>query len=126
MDVRVDPLHLLGLVQGDAHVLRNAGGLVNDDVLRSLVVSQRMLGTRHTVIIQHTDCGLQRIDDNVFAQALERETGRRPPWRAGAFVDAAAQARQSLAALRACPWLVSRAASAYVYDVTTGALTAAE
>ena len=83
MDARLDLFRMLGLEVGDAHLLRNAGGLVTDDVIRSLTLSQRALGTRQIVLVHHTDCGLQKIDDEGFLAELEAETGHRPPWRPG-------------------------------------------
>jgi carbonic anhydrase len=122
MDTRIDPARMFGLQPGDAHILRNAGGVVTDDVIRSLVLSQRALGTRHTVLVHHTDCGLQKITDDEFLADLERETGQRPGWVPRAFTDPFADVRSSLGLLRECPWLVSTSVEGYVFDVATGEL----
>src|SRR5918998_4089678 len=87
MDARLDPARILGLEPGDAHVIRNAGGVATDDALRSLSISQHLLGTEEVIVIQHTGCGLLSVTDEEFAERLERETGRRPSWRAHAFSD---------------------------------------
>src|ERR1700755_3002491 len=85
MDARLDPHRVLGLEEGDAHVIRNAGGVVDDDALRSLAISQNLLGTEEIVLIHHTDCGMLTFTDEQFAQQLEDQTGQRPEWRAHAF-----------------------------------------
>ena len=126
MDARLDVFALLGLQVGDAHVLRNAGGTVTDDTLRSLVISQRLLGTRETVLVHHTECGMTSFDDAEFLETLDRESGVRPPWVPGAFPDAETDVRTSLERIRACPWLISTAARGFVFDVNTGALTEVE
>jgi carbonic anhydrase len=126
MDARLDLFRLLGLDVGDAHILRNAGGLLTDDAVRSLVLSQRALGTRHTVLIHHTDCGLQKITDESFLDELEGATGQRPPWVPGAFTDPFEDVRRALAVLRSCPWLLSTSAEGFVFDVATGELLPAE
>jgi carbonic anhydrase len=126
MDARLDLFRLLGLDIGDAHILRNAGGLLTDDAVRSLVLSQRALGTRHTVLIHHTDCGLQKITDESFVAELERDTGQRPPWLPGAFTDPFEDVRRAVAALRECPWLLSKSVEGYVFDVETGELVGVE
>src|SRR5712692_9941011 len=123
MDARIDVFALLGLDVGDAHVLRNAGGTVTDDTLRSLVISQRLLGTRETVLVHHTECGMTSFDDAEFLETLDRESGVRPPWVPGAFPDADSDVRMSLERIRACPWLISTAARGFVFDVNTGELT---
>ena len=123
MDVRVDPLPLLGFAPGDAHVLRNGGGVVTDDVIRSLILSQRLLGTTATTVIAHTECGLSRIDEEAFADRLERETGVRPAFRFGATADPAESVRSSLARLEAEPLVLSDDIRGFVYDVTTERLT---
>jgi carbonic anhydrase len=126
MDARLDVFRVLGLHVGDAHILRNAGGLVTDDVIRSLVLSQRSLGTRVTILVHHTDCGLQKIDDATFLDEVERASGQRPPWLPGAFSDPFADVRRSLRLVRECPWLVSGDARGYVFDVHSGELVDAE
>ena len=122
MDARLDLFRMLGLKVGDAHLLRNAGGLITEDALRSLVLSQRSLGTRLTLLVHHTDCGLQKVDDAAFLSELERETGQRPDWTPGGFSDPFEDVRQSLDKLRACPWLVSHESRGFVFDVESGEL----
>src|SRR2546421_1895102 len=95
MDARINPYGLLGLAEGDAHVIRNAGGVVTEDVIRSLAISQRLLGTREIVLIHHTDCGMLTFTDDGFRAQIAAETGIRPPWAAEAFSDPAADVRQS-------------------------------
>jgi carbonic anhydrase len=108
MDARIDPMALLGLAPGDAHVVRNAGGLVDEGAVRSLVISQRKLGTREVLVVQHTACGMIGLDDQAFAREVERDSGRRPPWAAGGFADIEESVRRSVAALRAEPLLPHR------------------
>lgn len=123
MDSRIDLFGLLGLEIGDVHVLRNAGGVLTDDVVRSLVVSQRVLGTREVVLIHHTDCGLQKITDEEFTAELEAETGVRPPWALESFRDPADNVRQSIRRVQLCPWLPHRDdVRGFVYDVDDHAL----
>ena len=123
MDARVVPGEILGLAPGDAHVMRNAGGVVTHDALRSLAISQHMLGTREIVVIHHTDCGLLRITDEDFAQRLESATGERPEWRAHAFADSEEHMRQSLRRIRENPFLqLADSVRGFVYEVETGRL----
>jgi carbonic anhydrase len=122
MDARLDLFRMLSLEVGDVHLLRNAGGLVTDDVIRSLTLSQRALGTRQIVLVHHTDCGLQKIDDNQFLDEIERETGQRPTWTPGAFTDPFDDVRVSLGRLHDSPWLLSDDARGFVFDVATGEL----
>lgn len=123
MDSRIDLFGLLGLQIGDVHMLRNAGGVVTDDVVRSLVLSQRVLGTREVVLIHHTDCGLQKTTDEKFKAELEAETGVRPPWALEAFRDPAENVRQSIRRVQLCPWLPHREdVRGFVYDVDDHAL----
>jgi len=123
MDARLNPYGLLGLTEGDAHVIRNAGGVVTDDVLRSLTISQRLLGTREIVLIHHTDCGMLTFRDDEFKDGIEAETGQRPRWAAESFPDVAADVRQSLARIHADPFIPdTTAVRGFVYDVATGAL----
>lgn len=124
MDARLDPQALLGLSLGDAHVIRNAGGAVTDDVVRSLAISQRLLGTREIVLIHHTDCGMLTFTDDDFRQSVEADTGIRPPWAAEAFADLETDVRQSVARVVASPFVPHRdAVRGFVYDVSSGALT---
>jgi carbonic anhydrase len=103
-------------------VTRNAGGVVTEDTVRSLTISQHLLGTREIVLVHHTDCGLQATDDTSFADLVEQATGRRPPWAARAFTDAERDVRESMRLLRDSPYLVSREIRGSVYDVSTGRL----
>ncbi|MGY1721770.1 beta-class carbonic anhydrase [Blastococcus sp. SYSU DS0533] len=122
MDSRMPLFPLLGLEVGDAHVIRNAGGVVTEDTVRSLTISQHLLGTREIVLVHHTDCGLQKSNDVDFADLVERATGRRPPWSARTFTDVDADVRESMRLLRDCPYLLSREVRGTVYDVDTGRL----
>lgn len=123
MDARLDPAALLGFEEGDAHVIRNAGGIVTEDVLRSLSLSQCVLGTREVMVIQHTRCGLLASSDKVLADAIERAVGVRPPFALESFEDLEAEVRGSLARLRGSPLLPHRdAIRGFVYDVETGRL----
>jgi len=123
MDARLNPYGLLGIAEGDAHVIRNAGGVVSDDVIRSLAISQRLLGTREIILIHHTDCGMLTFkDDDVKAQ-IEAETGLRPPFALEAFPDVEKDVVQSLARIAASPFIPHKdALRGFVYDVTTGRL----
>jgi carbonic anhydrase len=123
MDARIDVHGALGLRQGDAHVIRNAGGIVSDDVLRSLLISQRLLGTRAVMLVHHTGCGMLDFRDEDLAAAVERDTGARPPFALGAFADLDADVRRSVAAVAACPFLLHRdEVRGFVYDVATAEL----
>ncbi|MGY1825530.1 MULTISPECIES: beta-class carbonic anhydrase [unclassified Blastococcus] len=122
MDSRMPLFPLLGLEVGDAHVIRNAGGVVTEDTVRSLTISQHLLGTREIVLVHHTDCGLQKSNDVDFADLVERATGRRPPWSARTFTDVDADVRESMRLLRDCPYLVSHEVRGTVYDVDSGRL----
>ncbi|MHB8219760.1 MAG: beta-class carbonic anhydrase [Acidimicrobiales bacterium] len=120
MDSRIDLFGLLGLDIGDAHVLRNAGGVVTDDMIRSLVVSQRALGTTEIVLVHHTDCGMQKVSDDSFKADLEAETGQRPTWALESFTDPVADVRQSMARIRSSPFVPHRDfVRGFVYDVDT-------
>lgn len=124
MDARIDVYSLMGLSPGEAHVIRNAGGLVTDDAIRSLAISQRLLGTTEVVLVHHTDCGMQDLDDDGFASELERSAGVRPAWRAGGFTDASDDVRRSMKVLRDCPFLPSREQiRGFVLDVSNGRLS---
>jgi carbonic anhydrase len=122
MDSRMPLFGLLGLDVGDAHVIRNAGGVITEDTVRSLTISQHLLGTREIVLVHHTNCGLQATDDVSFADLVEQATGRRPPWAARAFTDVEDDVRESMRLIRECPYLVSREVRGTVYDVETGQL----
>ena len=124
MDARIDPHRMLGLAEGDAHVIRNAGGVANDDAIRSLVVSQRKLGTREVLVILHTDCGMRTFAEDDFVDQLEDETGVRPRWETTAFHDEIeADVRRALARVRESPFLPHvDAVRGFVYEVETGRL----
>jgi carbonic anhydrase len=123
MDARIDVHALLGLAEGDAHVVRNAGGVVTDDVIRSLAVSQHELGTREIIIIKHTGCGMQMITDEGFRSKLERRTGTRPDFAVHAFTDVEDAVRASIGRLRSSPFLPdTRSVRGFVYDVASGCL----
>ena len=122
MDARLDPARILGLEKGDAHVLRNAGGVVTDDAIRSLAISQHLLGTQDVVVIQHTDCGMQDVEDDEFRARLERDAGERPPWPAGGFEDLDDSVRDSVRRIAESPFLPNKSARGFVYDVHTGEL----
>jgi carbonic anhydrase len=123
MDTRIDLFPMLGLARGDAHIIRNAGGLATDDAIRSLSVSQRLLGTRDIVVVMHRGCGLMGASEDEFAQALAAD-GARPGWRLGAFEDVEAALRDSLARLRAAPELPARDhVRGFVFDPETGLLS---
>jgi carbonic anhydrase len=120
MDARIDVHKVLDLSEGDAHVIRNAGGVVTDDVIRSLAISQRKLGTEEIVLIHHTQCGMATITDDGFKQELLAETGFRPPWAVEAFTDVDEDVRESIARIRASPFLAhTDAVRGYVLDVET-------
>jgi len=123
MDARLNPYGLLGLQEGDAHVIRNAGGVVTDDEIRSLSISQRLLGTEEIILIHHTDCGMLTFTDDEFKQGIQDETGIKPEWAAEAFSDLDADVKQSLARIQASPFIPKKdSVRGFVYDVATGAL----
>ena len=122
MDSRMPLFGLLGLGIGEAHVIRNAGGVVTEDTVRSLAISQHVLGTRAVVLVHHTDCGLQKSTDAEFADLVERSTGHRPPWPARMFTDVEDDVRESMRILRESPFLLSEEIRGTVYDVATGRL----
>jgi carbonic anhydrase len=123
MDARLDPQALLGLSEGDAHVIRNAGGVVTDDEIRSLAISQRLLGTREIVLIHHTDCGMLTFSDDEFRRAIQDDTGIKPEWAAEAFPDVDEDVRQSIARIRSSPFVpVKDSIRGFVYEVETGKL----
>ena len=123
MDSRMRIFPMLGMGDGEAHVIRNAGGVVTDDVVRSLAISQRLLGTREIMLIHHTDCGLQMTTDDEFKSAVEADTGIRPPWAVESFVSAEQDVRQSIARLQASPFIPHKdGIRGFVFDVDTGKL----
>ena len=126
MDARMPLFGVLGLEIGDAHVIRNAGGVVTEDTIRSLTISQHALGTREIVLVHHTQCGMQTTDDISFADAVEKATGRRPPWAARTFTDVDSDVRESMRLLRDFPYLLSNDVRGTVYDVETGLLREVE
>jgi carbonic anhydrase len=123
MDARLNPYGLLGLSEGDAHVIRNAGGVVTADELRSLAISQRLLGTTEIILIHHTDCGMLTFTDDEFKRSVEDETGLRPSWAAEAFTDVDQDVRQSVARIQADPFIPHKeSVRGFVYEVETGKL----
>ena len=122
MDARMDVYRLLGLAIGDAHVVRNAGGVVTEDTIRSLAISQHVLGTREVLVVHHTKCGLQGADEADFADRVEQATGQRPSWSMRAFADVEDDVRESVRLIRENPFLVADEVRGTVYDVDTGAL----
>jgi carbonic anhydrase len=123
MDARLDVYRLLGLQPGEAHVIRNAGGAVTDDVIRSLAISQRLLGTTEVVLIHHTECGMLTFTDDEFRAQIEADTGIRPTWAAEAFSDLDADVRQSIARITASPFVPHKdTVRGFVFDVATGKL----
>lgn len=123
MDARLDPAKVLGLEEGDAHVNRNGGGVATADAIRSLAISQRLLGTREIVLIHHTDCGMVTLSDDDFRQGIEAETGQRPEWAAEAFPDVDQDVGQSIHRIRASPYIPHTVqARGLVYHVESGQL----
>ena len=123
MDARLNVYALLGLSEGEAHVIRNAGGVVSDDVLRSLVISQRLLGTREVVLVHHTDCGMLTFTDDQVKADIEADVGLRPHFALEAFSDLEKDIRQSIARIKASPFVPHKdSIRGFVYDVRTGAL----
>lgn len=124
MDARIDPVQLLGLRPGEAHVIRNAGGAITDDVIRSLAVSQRKLGTTEIMLLHHTKCGMATFTDEDFWAELQEATGLRPSWAVETFRDAVSDVHLSLERVRRCPFLAqTTAARGFVVDVDTGDLS---
>jgi len=124
MDARLNPYALLGLQEGDAHVIRNAGGVVTDDEIRSLSISQRLLGTREIILIHHTDCGMLTFGDDEFRRQVQEETGIKPEWAAEAFDDLEEDVRQSIARITSSPFIPHKdSVRGFVYDVSTGRLS---
>jgi len=123
MDARLNVYGILGLVEGDAHVIRNAGGVVTDDEIRSLAISQRLLGTEEIILIHHTDCGMLTFSDDEFKRSIQDETGIKPEWAAEAFGDLDADVRQSIARIHASPFIPRKdSVRGFVYEVETGRL----
>jgi carbonic anhydrase len=123
MDSRMDIFQMLGLAHGDAHIIRNAGGVVTDDVVRSLVVSQRLLGTREVILVHHTNCGLQTVTEDEFKHEIEEECGIRPWWALESFRDPVQSVRQNMKRLRLSPFIVHKVnIRGFVYDVDDGTL----
>jgi carbonic anhydrase len=123
MDARLDPNGILGLSEGDAHVIRNAGGVVTDDEIRSLAISQRLLGTEEIILIHHTDCGMLTFSDDEFRRSIQDETGIKPEWAAEAFSDLDEDVRQSIARIKASPFIPRKdGVRGFVYEVETGRL----
>jgi len=121
MDSRMDMFQILGLGHGDAHIIRNAGGVITDDVIRSLCLSQRYLGTREIVLVHHTNCGLQQVDETEFREELEAELGIKPWWALESFTDPYADVRQSMQRIHLTPFVAHKDhLRGFVYDVATG------
>ena len=124
MDARLDVYRLLGLQDGEAHVIRNAGGVVTDDAIRSLTISQRLLGTTEVVLVHHTDCGMLTFTDDVFKADIQSDTGIKPHWSAEAFSDLEQDVRQSIARIKTSPFVPNKdSVRGFVFDVGTGKLT---
>jgi carbonic anhydrase len=123
MDARLNVYAILGLADGEAHVIRNAGGVVTDDEIRSLAISQRLLGTREIILIHHTDCGMLTFTDDEFKAAIQAETGIKPEWAAEAFDDLDTDVRQSVARIKASKFIPhTDQIRGFVFDVATGKL----
>ncbi|WEV26737.1 carbonic anhydrase [Streptomyces sp. 71268] len=127
MDARLNVYAALGIQEGEAHVIRNAGGAVTENEIRSLAISQRLLGTREIVLVHHTDCGMLTFSDDAFRRQIEEETGIRPPWAAEAFGDVEQDVRQSVRRIKASPFVPhTDAVRGFVFDVATGRLNEVE
>jgi len=123
MDARLDVHAILGLAPGDAHVIRNAGGVVTDDEIRSLAISQRLLGTEEIILIHHTDCGMLTFTDDAFKRSIQDETGVKPEWAAESFPDLDEDVKQSIGRIKASPFVPHKdAIRGFVYAVETGKL----
>ena len=123
MDARLDVYRILGLNEGEAHVIRNAGGVITDDEIRSLAISQRLLGTQEIILIHHTDCGMLTFTDDQFKKSIQDETGIKPAWSAEAFSDLDEDVRQSIARIKASPFVPNKdSIRGFVFDVATGKL----
>ena len=127
MDARLDVYRILGLGDGEAHVIRNAGEVVTDDEIRSLTISQRLLGTTEIILIHHTDCGMLTFTDDGFKRSIQDELGIKPPWSAESFGDLQEDVRQSIARIKASPFIPhTEAVRGFVFDVATGRLDEVE
>src|SRR6266481_2066301 len=123
MDARLNVYRILGLGDGEAHVIRNAGGVVTDDEIRSLAISQRLLGTKEIILIHHTDCGMLTFTDDEFKRAIQDESGIKPEWAAEAFPDVEEDVRQSLRRIEASPFVTKHESlRGFIFDVATGRL----
>ena len=123
MDARLNPYGALGLEEGDAHVIRNAGGVVTDDEIRSLAISQNLLGTEEIVLIHHTDCGMLTFTDDEFKQKLQEETGEKPEWAVETFPDLDENVRESIRRITSSPFIPKKdSVRGFVYEVETGKL----
>jgi carbonic anhydrase len=122
MDARLIPTKVLGLQEGDAHVIRNAGGVVTDDTIRSLAISQHKLGTEEIILIHHTDCGMLTFTDDDFREELQDQTGVKPSWAAESFTDIDRDLRQSIERIRTSPFVPKKNVRGFVYEVETGKL----
>jgi len=123
MDARLNPYALLGLQEGDAHIIRNAGGVVTDDEIRSLAISQRLLGTEEIILIHHTDCGMLTFTDDEFKRSVQDDVGIKPAWAAEAFPDLDEDVRQSVARIQASPFIPRKdSVRGFVYEVESGRL----
>lgn len=123
MDARINVYGVLGLQEGEAHVIRNAGGVITEDEIRSLVISQRLLGTEEIILIHHTDCGMLTFTDDGFKQSIQDETGLKPSWAAESFTDLDTDVRQSIARIQASPFIPRKdSVRGFVFDVATGKL----
>jgi carbonic anhydrase len=123
MDARLNPYGILGLQEGDAHVIRNAGGVVTDDEIRLLAISQRLLGTEEIILIHHTDCAMLTFSDDEFKRSIQDEVGIKPEWAAEAFGDLDEDLRQSVARIKASPFIPRKdSIRGFVYEVETGRL----
>jgi carbonic anhydrase len=123
MDARLNPYALLGLQEGDAHIIRNAGGVVTDDEIRSLSISQRLLETEEIILIHHTDCGMLTFTDDEFKRSVQDDVGIKPQWAAEAFPDLDEDVRQSIARIKASPFIPRKdSVRGFVYEVETGRL----
>jgi carbonic anhydrase len=122
MDARLDPARVLGLEEGDAHVIRNAGGVLTDDAIRSLAISQNLLGTEEIILIHHTDCGMLTFTDEELASRLTEETGETPGWSAHAFTDLDEDIRGAIAKIKSSPFIPNKRVRGFVYEVESGRL----
>jgi carbonic anhydrase len=124
MDARLNVYAILGLQEGEAHVIRNAGGVITDDEIRSLTISQRLLGTQEIILIHHTDCGMLTFTDDAFKASIQQDTGIKPEWAAEAFPDLDQDVRQSINRIKASPFIPHKdSVRGFVFDVATGKLS---